>query len=106
MRARFCELLSEKGPKTIDDPFLLGLMSMMDKFLEIPMRDVLQKIQLDQQTKAVFSVGEDAPSPNYRLMRAPEAGDWERRERCRRNCTLAKAYLENCGGRQCSGRGR
>jgi c-di-GMP-related signal transduction protein len=78
VRARFCELLSEKVPKTIDDPFLLGLMSMMDAILEIPMRDARQKIPLDRQTKAVLSGGENAPCPIYRRMLAQEAGDWER----------------------------
>jgi hypothetical protein len=53
-------------------------MWMMDAILEIPMRDVLQKIPLDQQTKAVLSGGEDTPYPIYRLMLALEAGDWER----------------------------
>ena len=44
VRARFCELLAQKVPRTTCDPFLLGLMSMMDAILELPMAKVLEMI--------------------------------------------------------------
>lgn len=77
VRARFCELLSEKAPRKTSDPFLLGLMSMMDAILEIPMAEVLEKIPLEQETKTVLLGGEGPVCPIYRLMLAQEAGDWD-----------------------------
>jgi c-di-GMP-related signal transduction protein len=77
VRARFCELLSEKIPRKTSDPFLLGLISMMDAILEIPMAEVLEKIPLEQETKTVLLGGEGPVYPIYRLMLAQEAGDWD-----------------------------
>jgi c-di-GMP-related signal transduction protein len=77
VRARFCELLSPKAPKTESDLFLVGLVSMMDAILEIPMAEVLEKIPLDQETKAVLMGGTGSLRPVYQLMLAKEAGHWE-----------------------------
>jgi EAL and modified HD-GYP domain-containing signal transduction protein len=77
VRARFCELLAQKIPRTTSDPFLLGLMSMMDAILEIPMAQVLEMIPLDQRTKKVLLGGEGPERAVYQLMLAQEAGDWE-----------------------------
>jgi EAL and modified HD-GYP domain-containing signal transduction protein len=78
VRARFCELLAEKVPRRTGDPFLLGMMSMMDAILEIPMSEVLEKIPLDQETKTVLLGGDGPVCPIYQLMLAQEAGDWQR----------------------------
>jgi c-di-GMP-related signal transduction protein len=78
VRARFCELLTSKVPRTESDLFLVGLVSMMDAILEIPMAQVLEKIPLDQDTKAVLTGGTGRLRPVYQLMLAQEAGDWER----------------------------
>lgn len=77
VRARFCELLAERIPRRASDPFLLGMMSMMDAILEIPMSQVLEKIPLEQETKAVLLGGDGTMCPIYRLMLAQEAGDWQ-----------------------------
>ena len=50
---------------------------MMDAILEIPMSQVLEKIPLEQETKAVLLGGDGAMCPIYRLMLAQEAGDWQ-----------------------------
>lgn len=76
VRARFCELLSPRVGKAESDLFLVGLVSMMDAILEVPMADVLEKIALDQDTKAVLTGGEGVLRPVYRLMLAQEAGTW------------------------------
>jgi len=44
VRARFCELLSPKAPKAESDLFLVGLVSLMDAILEVPMADVFKRI--------------------------------------------------------------
>jgi len=76
VRARFCELLSPKVPQTESDLFLVGLVSMMDAILEVPMANVLEKIALDQETKAVLTGGNGKLRPVYQLMLAQEAGAW------------------------------
>ena len=44
VRARFCELLSPKIKHGESDLFLLGLLSLMDSILELPMTEVLEKV--------------------------------------------------------------
>ncbi len=46
VRARFCELLSPKIQHGDSDLFLLGLLSLMDAILEIPMNEVLDKVPI------------------------------------------------------------
>jgi c-di-GMP-related signal transduction protein len=81
VRARLCELLSPKIKHGESDLFLLGLLSLMDSILELPMTDVLQKMPLDQETKAVLLSGTSYFRPLYQLMLAQESGGW----RARRN---------------------
>jgi c-di-GMP-related signal transduction protein len=77
MRARFCELLGAKVPHGQLDLFLLGLMSLMNVILDMPMEHVLEKVPLDPAIKnALLS----RPSPLrdvYRLMLAQESGEWD-----------------------------
>jgi c-di-GMP-related signal transduction protein len=77
VRGRFCELLSPKVQHGDSDLFLLGLLSMMDAILEVPMAEVLDKVPLDQETKAVLMGGASRLRPLYQLMLARESGDWE-----------------------------
>jgi c-di-GMP-related signal transduction protein len=77
VRARFCELLSPKIQHGDSDLFLLGLLSLMDSILEIPMAEVLEKVPIDQETKAVLLGGGSRLRPLYQLMLAQESGDWQ-----------------------------
>jgi len=77
VRARFCELLSPKIPHGDSDLFLMGLLSLMDAILEIPMSQVLDNIPIDQETKAVLSGGASRLRPFYQLMLAQESGEWK-----------------------------
>src|SRR5947199_5996 len=54
VRARFCELLAPRVPHGESDLFLMGLISMIDAILEVPMVRVLESIPLDHETKAVL----------------------------------------------------
>jgi EAL and modified HD-GYP domain-containing signal transduction protein len=76
VRARFCELLSMRIPRTQSDLFLVGMVSMMDAILDIPMAEVLDKIAIDQDTKCVLCGNGGRLQPVYDLMLAQEAGDW------------------------------
>lgn len=75
-RARFCELLSPKM-RTKNDLFLLGLLSVMDAILEMPLERILAQVPVDHDTKSALS-GQASPlRPIYRLMLAQESGEWE-----------------------------
>jgi c-di-GMP-related signal transduction protein len=77
VRARFCELLSPKIQHGDSDLFLMGMLSLMDTILEIPMRQVLDNISIDQESKAVLLGGASRLRPFYQLMLARESGEWK-----------------------------
>ena len=77
VRARFGELLSPLARHGESDLFLLGLFSMLDAMLEMPMSEILEKIPLDRETKAVLRGESSSLRPIYQLMLAHESGEWE-----------------------------
>jgi len=77
VRARFCELLSPRIPHGDSDLFLMGMLSMMDSILEIPMSQVLDNVPIDQETKSVLLGGASRLRPFYQLMLAQESGEWK-----------------------------
>ena len=93
VRARFCELLSPKIKHGESDLFLLGLLSMMDAILEIPMSEVLEKVSLDQETKAVLLGGSSHLRPLYQLMLAQESGDWQGTKELSKALNLAESEV-------------
>jgi c-di-GMP-related signal transduction protein len=81
VRARFCELLSPAIPHGQSDMFLMGLLSLMDTILEIPMSRVLESVPVDQETTRVLLGGESRLRVFYQLMLAQESGDWQESSR-------------------------
>jgi c-di-GMP-related signal transduction protein len=81
VRARFCELISPKIDHGKSDLFLIGMVSLMDAILEIPMGVVVEGLAFDATTKDALlgaKKGSETPlTPLYRLMLAREEGDWE-----------------------------
>jgi c-di-GMP-related signal transduction protein len=77
VRGRFGELLQPLVPHGESDLFLLGLLSLIDALLEMPMTDILDKIPLDRETKAVLLGQPSQLRPLYQLMLAHESGEWE-----------------------------
>ena len=77
VRGRFGELLAPRVTHGESDLFLLGLLSLIDAMLEMPMADVLEKIPLDHATKAVLLGQPSALRPVYQLMLAHESGEWD-----------------------------
>ena len=77
IRARFCELLAQRVKHDGSDLFLMGLVSLMDSILEMPMTKVLEHIALDQESKSVLLGGSGRLRPFYRLMLAQESGEWK-----------------------------
>ncbi len=80
VRGRFGELLQPLVPHGDSDLFLLGLLSLIDAMLEMPMSDVLERVPLDHETKAVLLGKPSALRPVFQLMLAHESGEWEAAE--------------------------
>ena len=77
LRARFCEIIATRFPHGESDLFLMGLFSMIDAILEMPMAEILENVPVDHETKAALLGGGGKLAPAYRLMLARESGDWE-----------------------------
>ena len=81
VRARFCELIAPKLEHDKTDLFLMGMLSLMDAILEIPMGVVVEGLALDARVKEQLlqaKIGHESPlTPIYHLMLAREAGEWE-----------------------------
>jgi EAL and modified HD-GYP domain-containing signal transduction protein len=62
------------------DLFLMGMLSLMDAILEIPMGVVVEGLALDPDAKAELLGAKTGKTPlsfTHELMVAREAGDWE-----------------------------
>ena len=76
VRAHFCEVLSTSLGNATADLFLMGLLSLMDAILEVPMDTVLNGISLEKETQAVLLGKASKLRPMYQLMLAYESGEW------------------------------
>lgn len=80
VRARFCELIAPKVNHGQSDLYLMGMLSLMDTILEVPIGMVVEGLPIDPDTKAqLLSRGRDGKTPLscvYDLMVAREVGDW------------------------------
>ena len=77
VRGRFGELLAPRVAHGDSDLFLIGLLSLIDAMLEMPMAEILEKIPLDHEAKAVLLGQASTLRPVYQLMLAHESGEWE-----------------------------
>jgi c-di-GMP-related signal transduction protein len=77
VRGRFGDLLAPRVPHGKSDLFLMGLLSLIDAMLEMPMAEVLERIPLDQATKAVLLGHPSVLRPVFQLMLAHESGEWD-----------------------------
>ena len=77
VRGRFAEVLAPRVEHGESDLFLLGLLSLIDVMLEMTMAEVLEKVPLDRETKAVLSGQPSFLRPVYQLMLAHESGEWK-----------------------------
>ncbi len=78
-RGRFLELMStycarDHSPET---HFLLGLFSMLDAMLGLPMEEVLDQVPLDENMKAALLGKENEYRFCLQLVRAYERSDWD-----------------------------
>jgi EAL and modified HD-GYP domain-containing signal transduction protein len=95
VRAHFCELLSPRVQHGQSDLFLMGLLSVMDAILELPMPEVLDKVPVDHETKAVL-LGQASPLRSfYQLMLALESGNWQNTTELCRTLRLSEADVSH-----------
>jgi len=76
VRARFGELLQDTVEHGASDLFLVGVLSLMDAVLQIPMRVVLDGLPLDSDSTAMLLDNTGPLLPFYRLVWALERGAW------------------------------
>jgi len=77
VRARFGELISARVDHGDSDLFQIGMLSMMDSILEIPMREVLEGLQLESEARTVLMEDKGPLSRIYHLILAVEGGMWQ-----------------------------
>lgn len=76
IRARFAEIVGQRLRTPKADFFLLGLLSLMDAILEIPMSDVLDGLPLSPDIRTALIEHQGPLTPIYDLTLAVEAGAW------------------------------
>lgn len=76
VRARFAEAIASRVDCGRANLFQVGLLSLMDAILEIPMRDVLEGMPINEDERIVLEENRGPLLPVYELMLAVEAGAW------------------------------
>jgi len=89
VRGRFGELLAPHVRHGESDLFLMGLLSLIDAMLEMPMDAVLERIPLDHETKAVLLGMPSQLRPVFRLILAHESGEWAAAESLSKEMNLS-----------------
>ena len=77
VRARFGELIGTRVEHGDSDLFQIGMLSMMDAILEIPMREVLEGLPLESEARTVLMENKGPLSLIYHLILAVEGGMWQ-----------------------------
>lgn len=77
VRARFAELLGKRMEHEKVDLFLLGLLTIMDTILEIPMDAIVEGLSLDDNSITLLLEHEGSLRPVFELVFAVESGIWK-----------------------------
>lgn len=80
LRAKFCELLAGELKRpgfTRDTGFLLGMFSLLDVLLSLPMEDVLKEVSLSDELSDALRGKDNELRRLLDLVIAYEKGDWE-----------------------------
>jgi EAL and modified HD-GYP domain-containing signal transduction protein len=76
IRSKFCEMEARKLHCRETDLFLLGLLSLMDAILDMPMEEVLAKIPVAPEVGAALLGGTNKLRKVLDLVQAYDRGDW------------------------------
>jgi c-di-GMP-related signal transduction protein len=97
VRARFCELVAPRVEHGNSDLFLMGMLSLIDAILAVPIGVVVEELCLDPYIKAQLLGAKTGKktllSPIYELMVAREAGDWEVVTQLGKQLNLSLAFV-------------
>jgi EAL and modified HD-GYP domain-containing signal transduction protein len=96
VRARFAELLGQRLEHQGADLFLLGLLSLMDAILEIPMSAVIEGLPLDEDSTQLLLENEGNLQPIYDLVIAVETGRWTSVVQSCRKLSLPEDFAAGC----------
>jgi c-di-GMP-related signal transduction protein len=77
-RARFCELMAPLIGENPREQFMLGLMSLLDAMLEIPMPSIVNSLPLRKEVKAALLGASNQVAVPLCLIRSFESGAWGR----------------------------
>ena len=79
-RAKFCESLAPHAGllKRADDLFLVGMLSLMDAFLDRPISDLLSEVPINDEIKGAILEKENRLGEVYDYVLSYEKGDWPR----------------------------
>lgn len=75
-RAKFCEFLAPVLNESSSTLYLLGMLSLMDVILTLPMRQVVEMLPLHATIKAALLGGRSPLTVALNLARARESGGW------------------------------
>jgi EAL and modified HD-GYP domain-containing signal transduction protein len=98
-RARFCELLAPMAGQNPMEQFLLGLMSLLDAVLEVPMESIVESLPLREEAKAALLGAKNPAAVPLWLIRSFESGAWGSCACAAKDLgtseeTLARLYME------------
>ncbi|HET7893719.1 MAG TPA: HDOD domain-containing protein [Candidatus Sulfotelmatobacter sp.] len=97
VRARFCELIAPRVEHGNSDLFLMGMLSLIDSILSVPIGMVIDELCLDPNLKAQLlgaKTNKKTPlSLIYDLMIAREAGDWGKVSNLGKQLNLSLAFI-------------
>jgi c-di-GMP-related signal transduction protein len=102
VRGHFCELLSRHSRERESDHFLLGLLSLMDAILGMPMAEILARVPIDREIRQALLGMPSRLRPLHQLVLAQENADWPKcgelaAQLCLSEADIAQAYLESIG---------
>ena len=97
LRAKFCELIAgelKRPGLTPDTGFLLGMFSLIDVLLSLPMDDVLKEVSLSDELSDALRGKDNDLRRLLDLVVAYEKGDWEKVITCCTHENLDPDYLK------------
>jgi c-di-GMP-related signal transduction protein len=92
VRARFCELLSNRL-RSNSDLFLMGLLSIMDAVLEVSMDALMKQLPVEREIRAALLGQKSSLQPLYQLMLAHETGEWTQSSALAKQLSLSDAEV-------------
>jgi len=96
VRARFAELLGPRIQHDGADLFLLGLLTLMDTILEIPMSAIINGLSLDAASTTFLLEHEGSLRPIFELVFAVETGAWKAVVEWCRQLNVKEDYAAEC----------